>query len=60
MPITHLQQEIIDIASMMETEICQSDVDVLLGEKEMKEEGEALEWILGRVEDCLGIKVLEE
>mmetsp|Transcript_24778 Transcript_24778/g.46596 ORF Transcript_24778/g.46596 Transcript_24778/m.46596 type:complete len:504 (-) Transcript_24778:32-1543(-) len=59
MPITHLQQEIIDIASMLETEICQSDTEVLLGDKEMKEEGEALEWILNRVESCLGIKVIE-
>lgn len=59
MKVSELQEELVRLAADLEIEgKCGKDVGVLEGERTMKNEGEAVEWIMRRVEECLGM-VLE-
>eukprot|EP00518_Triparma_eleuthera_P018357 CAMPEP_0197563170 /NCGR_PEP_ID=MMETSP1320-20131121/28242_1 /TAXON_ID=91990 /ORGANISM="Bolidomonas sp., Strain RCC2347" /LENGTH=493 /DNA_ID=CAMNT_0043124959 /DNA_START=92 /DNA_END=1573 /DNA_ORIENTATION=- len=58
MPVSDLQLELIQVAAELAIEgKCVSDKDVMLGVKKHENEGEAGEWIMQRVEECLGMKL---
>ncbi|GMH71192.1 hypothetical protein TrRE_jg11119 [Triparma retinervis] len=61
MPVSDLQAELIQVAASLEIEdLCGVEEDIMLGRKKHENEGEAGEWIMMRVEECLGMKLERE